>query len=103
MKKVMNRTALPPVEVDSALVQASGLLKDDIVLTIPTEEGNFDTTLLRRAVQRVKESTAAWAAYAAEQEEADPVVPLLVVMLSTQTTIHLTRNRPAHLRPRPSC
>ena len=86
MKKVTNRTALPPVEVDSALVQASGLLKDDIVLTIPTEEGNFDTTLLRRAVQRVKESTAAWAAYAAEQEEADPVVPLLVVQVADKPT-----------------
>lgn len=86
MKKVTHRTALPPVEVDSALVQASGLLKDDIVLTIPTEEGNFDTTLLRRAVQRVKDSTAAWAAYAAEQEEADPVVPLLVVQVADKPT-----------------
>lgn len=86
MKKVTNRTALPPVEVDSALVQASGLLKDDIVLTIPTEGGNFDTTLLRRAVQRVRESTDAWAAYAAEQEEADPVVPLLVVQVADKPT-----------------
>ena len=86
LKKVTNRTALPPVEVDSALVQASGLLKDDIVLTIPTEEGNFDTTLLRRAVQRVRESTDAWAAYAAEQEEADPVVPLLVVQVADKPT-----------------
>ncbi|MHB1064213.1 MAG: DEAD/DEAH box helicase [Georgenia sp.] len=86
MKKVTNRTALPPVEVDSALVQASGLLKDDIVLTIPTEEGVFDTTLLRRAVQRVKESTDAWAAYAVEQEEADAVVPLLVVQVADKPT-----------------
>lgn len=86
MKQVTNRTALPPVEVDSALVQASGLLKDDIVLTIPTEEGNFDTTLLRRAVQRVKESTSAWADYAAEQEESDPVVPLLVVQVADKPT-----------------
>lgn len=86
MKKVTNRTALPPVEVDSTLVQASGLLKDDIVLTIPTEEGNFDTTLLRRAVQRVKESTDAWAAYAVEQDESDPVVPLLVVQVADKPT-----------------
>lgn len=82
MKKVTNRTALPPVEVDSALVQASGLLKDDIVLTIPTEAGVFDTTLLRRAVQRVKESASAWATYTAEQEGSDPVVPLLVVQVA---------------------
>lgn len=82
MKRATNRTALPSVEVDSSLVQASGLLKDDIVLTIPTDEGVFDTTLLRRAVQRIKESTSAWAAYAAEQEESDPVVPLLVVQVA---------------------
>ena len=82
MAKVTNRTALPPVEVDAALVQASGLLKDDIVLTIPTEEGVFDTTLLRRAVERVRTSTAAWAEYAKEQEEADPVTPLLVVQMA---------------------
>lgn len=82
MKKATNRMGLPPVEVDSALVQASGLLKDDIVLTIPTEEGAFDTTLLRRAVQKVKASTEAWSGYALEQEEADPVVPLLVVQVA---------------------
>lgn len=82
MAKVTNRTALPPVEVDSALVQASGLLKDDIVLTIPAEEGVFDTTLLRRAVERVRASSAAWADYGQEQEEADTVTPLLVVQMA---------------------
>ena len=34
----------------------------------------------------MKESTAAWAAYAAEQEEADPVVPLLVVQVADKPT-----------------
>lgn len=82
MKKMTNRTALPPVEVDSALVQESGLLKDDIVLTIPTESGAFDTTLLRQAVRKIKSSSEAWAAYASEQDEADPVVPLLVVQVA---------------------
>ena len=81
MAKMTGRTALPPVEVDSALVQDSGLLKDDIVLTIPTEGGEFDTTLLRQAVRKVKKSSDAWAAYAAEQGDSDPVVPLLVVQL----------------------
>lgn len=82
MSKVTDRTALPPVQVDSTLVQASGLLKDDIVLTIPTEDGVFDTTLLRRALQKVRASSDAWATYAAEQEESDPVVPLLVVQVA---------------------
>lgn len=86
MKQVQSRTALPPVVVDSALVQASGLLKDDIVLSIPTEEGVFDTVLLRRAVEKVRASTAAWLAYADEQEEADPVTPLLVVQVGDKPT-----------------
>lgn len=86
MKRMTNRTALPPVEVDSALVQDSGLLKDDIVLTIPTEAGAFDTTLLRQAVRKIKTSSEAWAAYASEQDEGEPVVPLLVVQVADKPT-----------------
>ena len=86
MKDSKGRTALPSVEVDSALVQASGLLKDDIVLSIPTEQGVFDTVLLRRAVEKVRASTAAWLAYADEQEETDPVIPLLVVQVGDKPT-----------------
>lgn len=86
MKMAKGRTALPSVEVDSALVQASGLLKDDIVLSIPTEHGVFDTVLLRRAVEKVRASTAAWTAYAGEQGETDPVVPLLVVQVGDKPT-----------------
>ncbi|MCT1886313.1 DEAD/DEAH box helicase family protein [Dietzia cinnamea] len=81
MKDAKDRTALPSVVVDSALVQASGLLKDDIVLSIPAEQGVFDTVLLRRAVDKVRASTAAWLEYAAEQGETEPVVPLLVVQV----------------------
>lgn len=86
MKDAKKRAALPSVEVDSALVQASGLLKDDIVLSIPAEDGVFDTVLLRRAVEKIRSSTAAWTAYAQEQEEVDPVVPLLVVQVGDKPT-----------------
>jgi len=86
MKEAEGRTALPSVMVDSALVQASGLLKDDIVLSIPVEEGVFDTVLLRRAVEKIRASTSAWNDYAAEQEEAEPVVPLLVVQVGDKPT-----------------
>ena len=86
MKAVKGRTTLSSVEVDSSLVQASGLLKDDIVLYIPTEEGVFDTVLLARAVQNVRASTAAWAAYAAMQDQPEPVVPLLVVQVGDKPT-----------------
>ena len=86
MKEAKGRTALPSVVVDSALVQASGLLKDDIVLSIPAEQGIFDTVLLRRAVEKIRASTAAWLGYADEQEEADPVIPLLVVQVGDKPT-----------------
>ena len=82
MAQAQGRDALSPVQVDPVRVQASGLLKDDIVLVIPAEAGVFDTTLLREAVRRTKASTEAWAAYAVEQSKADPVVPLLVVQVA---------------------
>lgn len=82
MQGAIGRDSLSSVEVDAALVQASGLLKDDIVLTIPQEDGNFDTTLLRRAVQKTKETSNAWATYAADQGAAEAVVPLLVVQVN---------------------
>lgn len=81
MKDAKGRAALPSVVVDSTLVQASGLLKDDIVLSIPTEEGVFDTVLLRRAVEKIRKSTNEWRNYAQEQGQKDAVVPLLVVQV----------------------
>lgn len=86
MKSVTGRTALPSVQVDSALVQASGLLKDDIVLSIPAEAGVFDTALLRHAVKKIKAATTEWDAYILEQGEMDPVVPLLVVQMADKPT-----------------
>lgn len=82
MKAVTGRSALPSVQVDSALVQASGLLKDDIVLSIPAETGAFEGVLLRRAVEKIREAGRAWDEYTSEQEEADSVIPLLVVQMA---------------------
>lgn len=82
MKSVTGRDALSSVQVDSVLVQASGLLKDDIVLSIPAETGVFDTVLMRRAVEKILASAKAWDTYALEQGEADSVVPLLVVQMA---------------------
>ena len=50
LKGMQGRTILPHVEVDSALVQASGLLKDTITMDVPDEVGDFETVLLRRGV-----------------------------------------------------
>lgn len=69
---------LPNVVVDAAKVQESGIIKDTILLDIPDEVGDFDTVLVRRATDKLKESTAAWVEYAKQQEEGRVVVPLMV-------------------------
>jgi hypothetical protein len=75
------RLRLDNVEVDAAKVQESGLIKDTILLDIPDETGDFDTVLVRRATDKLKESTIAWHEYAKQQEEARTVVPLLVLQV----------------------
>ena len=75
------RSTLPNVVVDSAQVQESGLLKDTIILDIPDEIGPFDTVLVRRATDKIKESSAAWAEYAKQQDDAEIVQPLMVLQV----------------------
>ncbi len=77
MSVAQGRALLPNVEVDAKRVQDSGLLKDTIVLDIPDEVGQFDTVLLRRGVNKLKQSTEAWNTYC-ESEGLKPVVPLMV-------------------------
>jgi type III restriction enzyme len=72
---------LPNVVVDADKVRESGLIKDTILLDIPDETGDFDTVLVRRATDKLKESTAAWTEYAKQQEEAHVVVPLMVLQV----------------------
>lgn len=81
MDGAKDRAILPSVVVDSSRVRDSGLLKDTIALDIPNEEGRFDTVLVKRAAEKLKESTAAWAAYAKQQDDAETVVPLMVLQV----------------------
>jgi len=81
MKGAEGRSTLPNVVVDSAKVQESGLLKDTIILDIPDEVGQFDTVLVRRATDKLKEATAAWAEYAKQQDDAERVAPLMVLQI----------------------
>ncbi|TNB69739.1 type III restriction endonuclease subunit R [Arthrobacter sp. BB-1] len=76
-----NRVHVRTITVDPVRIQESGLLKDDIVLDFPAETGDFNTVLLRRGVRKVKEMSAAWAAYAAAQNDHDPIAPLLVLQV----------------------
>ena len=92
MAKAENRTSYPPVVVDPARVQESGLLKDDIRLDFPAESGRFDTVLLARATGKAKKATELWHAYARrEGTAAQPVVPLLVVQVPNKPSDELLR------------
>lgn len=75
-----SRGTLPDVEVDTVRVQESGLLKDTIVLDIPDEAGQFDTVLIRRGTDKLREATDAWARYA-DTQGAEPVMPLMVLQV----------------------
>lgn len=73
---VIDRVRVSPVDV-----QSSGLLKDTYVLDSPAETGAFDKVLLRRAVDRLREMTAAWADYAQIEQESAVVKPLMILQL----------------------
>ena len=74
------RRALPPIQVDPVRVQESGLVKDTIVLDIPAEAGKlFDGVLVRRAAEKLRDSSERWARYATAQGSPDVVRPLLVL------------------------
>lgn len=80
MEGAQGRSTLPHVTVDVTRVQDSGLLKDTIALDIPEEEaGDFDTVLVRRAAEKLRESTTEWAAYTTQQESGESVLPLMVL------------------------
>lgn len=76
--KVEGRTNLPNVIVDPAKVQASGLLKDTIILDTPEKAGKVDTVLVRRAVHKLKEISESWEEYAKLQKSEKVVKPLMV-------------------------
>jgi type III restriction enzyme len=72
---------LPNVVVDSAKVQESGLIKDTILVDIPDEAGDFDSVLVRRGTDKLRQSSEAWSAYAKQQTDAGVVVPLMVLQV----------------------
>ncbi|MBT2326488.1 DEAD/DEAH box helicase family protein [Variovorax paradoxus] len=81
MEGAHGRGTLPNVVVDAQKVQESGLLKDTIILDIPDEAGRFDTVIVRRATDKLKESSLAWAEYAKQQGDSQSVIPLMVLQV----------------------
>ena len=78
---MQDRGTLPNVVVDGRKVQESGLLKDTINLDVPDEPGDFSTVLLRRGTLKLREISNAWAEYAKQQDDADMVLPLMVLQV----------------------
>lgn len=82
-----DREALPAVTVDPARVQASGLIKDKIVLDIPAESGNLETALATHAAQKLEDSSRRWGKYLEVQaklpgeKQTETVAPLLVLQI----------------------
>lgn len=82
MEVATGRTTLPPVTVDTTRVHESGLLKDTIALDIPDEPaGDFDTVLVRRAAEKLKQSTTEWANYTDLQGAGEKAHPLMVLQV----------------------
>lgn len=81
MRGASDRTTLPNVVVDNAAVQASGLLKDTIILDLPDESGSFETTMAREAARAVLDASGLWHDYALREDMPAPVRPLLVVQV----------------------
>jgi hypothetical protein len=81
MEGAAKRMKLDNVTVDPTKVQESGLIKDTILLDIPEEAGEFDTVLVRRATDKLKDSTQAWGEYAKQQDESHIVLPLMVLQV----------------------
>lgn len=62
-------------------MQDSGLIKDTINLDVPDETGDFATVLLRRGTKKLREISEAWADYKKQQDDADAVLPLMVLQV----------------------
>lgn len=67
MAGAKGRDTLASVEVDPVRVRESGLLKDTLLLDVPDEAGQFETQLLRRGTEKLREATEEWARYATSQ------------------------------------
>lgn len=81
MGTIADRDTISNVEVDPARVRDSGIIKDEIVLTFPTEVGDFETTVLRAGAEKLALSHAAWAEYTTGDEQLADVIPLMVVQV----------------------
>ena len=81
MAQATNRTAKSNVVIDPARVQASGLLKNSLVLDIPDEPGDFATAMVRDGTIEFVEMSERWEGYSEREKLDEAVRPLLVVQI----------------------
>lgn len=81
MESAKNRSLLPNVQVDSKKVQESGLIKDTLIIDSPLQTEDVTSVLLRRATNKLKESSNMWLEYASQQEDSELVKPLMVFQI----------------------
>jgi type III restriction enzyme len=76
---------LQPVEVDVDEVRQSGLIKDLVSISFPTETQPGDATLIEQAVTDVRAFDSKWADYTSSRDLAE-VDPVLVVQVRSGTS-----------------
>ena len=74
-----SRSRLPDVVVDPSRVQASGLVKDTVVLDIPGEPATSARRSSPRRRSGARSRALRWKRYAVQEKSAETVVPLLVL------------------------
>lgn len=80
------RTTEAPTTVEPADVQASGLLKDDIVLRAPIKVSGADAIYLDEACKALKRSTNEWTGWCAVNQVTPVVTPLMVVQVEDKVS-----------------
>lgn len=86
MQNRKGRTSEVPTTVSPAEVQASGLLKDDIILRAPVKTTAAGHAYLEDACAALKDSTMRWAGWCALNQVTPAVAPLLVVQVPDKVT-----------------
>jgi type III restriction enzyme len=86
------RDKMSPIVIPIDLIRASGLVKDEVVLANPDEEGKFHTTMLRAAVGDTLQMEALWRAYT-EPNKLPEVLPILIVQVPDKATDALLAER----------
>ena len=86
MARVKARTVQPSVVISPKDVQESGLLKDKIVISVPTNGDAVESLYTRAACDALNESTMLWAGWCA-QNDVETVVPLLVIQVPNNVEV----------------